>query len=88
MIGDQREIRRKLRILEHGEAIGKVAKMCRYKSTPNILPPPTHSIEQKAYRWRSFTRPHLDNLAMIWWSIAAPCSPQVKLRRNCRRRRA
>jgi hypothetical protein len=30
MANDQREIRRKLRILEHAKATGKVSKTCRY----------------------------------------------------------
>ena len=30
MTSDQREIRRKLRVLEHAEATGKVSKTCRY----------------------------------------------------------
>ena len=30
MTSDQREIRRKLRILEHAEATGKVSKTCRH----------------------------------------------------------
>ena len=30
MTNDQREIRRKLRILEHGQASGDVSKTCRY----------------------------------------------------------
>lgn len=29
MTGDQREIRRKLRVLEHGRASGDVSKTCR-----------------------------------------------------------
>lgn len=42
MTNDQREIRRKLRILEHAEASGDVSKTCRYFGIGRA----------SSYRWR------------------------------------
>ena len=48
MANDQREIRRKLRILEHAEATGKVSKTCRYFGIGRA----------SFYRWRHACRLH------------------------------
>ena len=48
MTSDQREIRRKLRILEHAEATGKVSKTCRYFGIGRA----------SFYRWRHAYRLH------------------------------
>ena len=48
MIKDQREIARKLHILQHAEAIGHVAKTCRYSGVGR----------SSFYRWRTACREH------------------------------
>ena len=47
---DQREIARKLRILQHAEEIGHVAKTCRYFGVGR----------SSFYRWREAYRKHGD----------------------------
>ena len=50
---DQREIRRKLRILRHAEKVGHVARTCRYFGIGRA----------RFYRWRkAYTRPLRDGV--------------------------
>lgn len=48
MTNDEREIRRKLRVLEHAQGSGNIAKTCRYYGVPRSL----------FYLWRAAYEKH------------------------------